>query len=338
MYRTWTVLLVAAALVTVGAGAGGRAPAARVLEIKGKATIVEGENLDRPAAIYGTIYSDERLMVTPDSQVMLVFRGDGHIERVVAPGTFKVTQNGCQPQTGVEQVPLSEQNRATIGKISKGSRGIVQGGVVLVRSPAPPTSNSPSQEQESEPVVVDLGKIRPIAGSTLLVAKPKFAWPAIPKAKQYTLNLYFLGNRVWSANSETTELDYAGETPLKSGAMYAWEVTTTLDDKPMTVCEGMFHTISDRQRADAEALDKLLAKPEPAYLVLAAMWYKQNELVPEAIAANERLAKLAPDSAVYRELAELYFRAGCAEEGTAAEEKMLELEKKAEGGGRKAER
>jgi hypothetical protein len=336
MCRTWTVLLVAVALVVVGAGAGGRSPAARVLEIKGKATIVEGEDFDRPAAVYGTVYADERLLVAPDSQVMLVFRGDGHIERVVARGTFKVTQNGCQPQTGVEQVALSERNKATVGKISKGSRGIVQGGVVLVRSALPPTNEGPSVEDEA--AVVDLGRIRPIAGSTLLATKPKFSWPAIPKAKQYTLNLYFLGNRVWSASSEKTELDYAGDTPLKSGSMYSWEVTTTLDDKPMTVCEGMFHTISDRQRADAEAIEKLLAKPEPAYLALAAMWYKQNELVSEAIVVNEQLAKLVPDSAVYRELAELYFRAGCADEGNAAEEKMLELEKKAEGGGRKAER
>jgi hypothetical protein len=327
MYRTWTVLLAAIVLVVTNAGAGGRAPAARVLEMKGKATIVEGENFDRPAAVYGTIYSDERLKVTSDSQVTLVFRGDGHIERVVAPGTFKVTQHGCQPQTGVEQVPLSEQNRATVGKISKGSRGIVQGGVAMMRSPAPPPGNDPAQDEG--PVVVDLGKLRPVADSTLLVAKPKFSWPAIPKAKQYTLNLYLLGNRVWTANSEKTELDYAGETPLKSGATYSWEVTTILDDKPMTVCEGTFDTISDRQRADAESLDKLLAKPEPAFLVLAALWYKQNKLVLEAIAINEQLATLVPDSAVYRELAELYFRAGCVEEGNAAEEKMLELEKKA---------
>lgn len=336
MCRTWTILLVAIALVVVGAGAGGRAPAARVLELKGKATIVEGEDFDRPAAVYGTIYSDERLIVAPNSQTILVFRGDGHIERIVAAGTFKVTQNGCQPRTGVEQVPLSEQNKATVGKISKGSRGIVQGGVIMVRSPAPPTSDALTVEDE--PAVVDLGKIRPVAGATLLTAKPKFSWPAVPKAKQYTLNLYLLGNRVWSANTEKTELDYAGETPLKSGSMYSWEVTTTLDDKPTTVCDGMFHTISDHQRADAEAIEKLLAKPEPAYLALAAMWYKQNEMVLEAIVVNEQLAKLTPDAAIYRELAELCFRAGCADEGNAAEEKAMELENKAEGGGREAER
>ena len=59
MCRKPVVLLVAVALVVVGVGAGPRAPVARVWEVKGKATIVETENFDRPAAIYGTVYADE---------------------------------------------------------------------------------------------------------------------------------------------------------------------------------------------------------------------------------------------------------------------------------------
>ena len=318
MNRNRVVLLVVVALVARRRGAGPMSPAARVLEVKGKATVVETENFDRPAAIYGTIYADERLEVAKDAQVTLVFRSDGHVERVVAPGTFHVTQSGCQPQTGVQQVAMPEQNRAVVGKISKGPRGIVQGGVVMARAAAPPTSdNAPPQESEL-PLVAAPAKIRPIADSTLLAAKPVFSWPAVPKAKKYTLNLYFLGNRVWSAASETTRLEYSGETPLKSGAMYSWEVTTTIDGKPATVCEGVFHTASERQRAEAAALEKLLAKPEPLYLALAALWYKQNGLVPEAIAVNEQLAKLTPDAAVYRELAELYLQAGREDDANAA--------------------
>jgi hypothetical protein len=337
MNRNRVVPLVAVALVVIGAGAGPRSPAARVLEMKGKATIVEAENFDRPAALYGTIYADERLVVAKDAQVTLVFRSDGHVERVVAPGTFQVTQSGCQPQTGVQQVAMSEQNRATVGKISKGPRGIIQGGVVMVRSPAPPRKNA-GPAQESKPLVIaSPGTIRPIANSTLLTAKPTFSWPAAPKAKTYTFTLYFLGNRVWSAASETPRLEYSGDTPLKSGAMYSWEVTTTLDGKAATVCEGMFRTASDRQQAEAAALKKLLAKPEPAYLALAAMWYKQNDLVPEAIALNEQLAKLTPDAVIYRELVDLYFQAGREEDANAAEATATELEKKAEGGGGKGE-
>jgi tetratricopeptide (TPR) repeat protein len=159
----------------------------------------------------------------------------------------------------------------------------------------------------------------------------------VPKAKKYTLNLYFLGNRIWSAASETPRLEYAGETPLKQGAMYLWEVTATIDGKAATICEGAFHTASERQRTDADALKKLLAKPEVPYLAVAAMWYQQNGLITEAIAVHKQLAKLGNDPAVYGALADIYWRAGRDEEARAAEEKAAELEKKVEGGGRKAE-
>ena len=48
-------------------------------------------------------------------------------------------------------------------------------------------------------------------------------------------------------------------------------MTATIDGKAATICEGAFHTASERQRADAEALEKLLAKPEVPYLAVAAM-------------------------------------------------------------------
>jgi hypothetical protein len=338
MKRACSVLLAGLAFLVMGAGPGPMSPAARVLAVKGKATLSEAENIDRPAVIYGTIYANERLVVAKDAQVTLVFRGDGHIERVVAPGSFKVTLSGCQPQTGVQRVAVPEQHRAVVGKISAGPRGIVQGGVVMARAPPPSTRDNAPPPESNLPLVAGPGKIRPLAESTLLVDKPTFSWPAVPKAKLYTLNLYLVGNRVWSAASERPRLEYAGQQPLKPGAMYTWEVTAAIDGKAVTVCEGVFNMASEAQRANAVALKKLLlAKPEPPYLALAAMWYKQNGLAPLAILVNEELAKLTSDPAVYRELVELYFQAGREEDASAAEVKALELEKKAEGGRRKAE-
>ena len=337
MKPDWTVLLSALLLVVVGIGAGdgARSPVARVLEVKGKATIVDPENFDRPAALFGTVYADDRLVVDKKSSVVLVFRGDGHVERVAASGTLKVTQDGCQPRAGVERLPMPEQSRALVGKISKGSRGIVQGGVVMARA-APPTGGHLPPEGDL-PVRPAPGQIGPVPESTLLTAKPTFSWPAVPNAKKNVLNLYFLGNKVWSASSEATRLEYIGETPLKSGAMYSWEVTTILDGKTATICEGVFRTASDQQQTDAEALKKLIAEPEIPYLAVAALWYKQNGLVTEAIAVHQQLAKLSNDPAVYWALSELCGQAGRNEEARGAEQKAAELEKKAEGGGRKAE-
>ena len=139
MHRNWTILLstVLVAVIGLGAGNGARSPVARVLEVKGKATIIDPENFDRPAAVFSILYADDRLTVDKDSSLVLVFRSDGHVERAAVAGTLKVAQNGCQPKTSVEQVAMSEQNRALVGRISKGPRGIVQGGVVVARA-APP--------------------------------------------------------------------------------------------------------------------------------------------------------------------------------------------------------
>ncbi len=279
--------------------------------MKGSATISDPDNLERPATTFGTVYADDRIVVGKDASLVLVFRDDGHIERIIAAGTFQVTMDGCQPNTGVERLAMPDQNRVLVGKLSKGPRGIVQGGVVLARSAAP-------------------GQIRPIPDSTVLSAKPIFSWPAEPKATKYTLNLYLQGNRVWSASSEAAEASYPGQPPLKSGAMYAWDVTTLVDNKTITVCQGVFHTASEGQRADAEALAKLIIEPKLPYLALAAMWHRQNGFVSEAIALDRQLAKLSGDPAVYWTLAELCWQAGLDEEARRAEQQAAALEKKAE--------
>ena len=339
MTRKFALLSAVIALVVAGAGWGGSAPAARVLEIKGKARVVEAKDLDRPAAVYGTIYADERIVVEKNTQVTLVFRGDGHAERIVAPGTYQVTEKGCKPSKGVEQVAMPEENRVVVGKLSKGPRGIVQGGVVMPRAPAPhPKDDKPTPKPtdlgapsaEKTPAIVELGEFRPVTGSTLLTVKPVFTWPAVPKAKQYKLSLFFLGNQIWTADAETPRLTYSGDTPLKAGALYSWEVTAMIDGKPEPIGEGAFHIANERQRACAAEIEKLLSKPEPLYLALAALWYKQNEMLCEAIAVNEKLTKQAPSMAVYQELAELYTRVGMEKAAVAAEEKAVELEKKME--------
>jgi hypothetical protein len=314
----------------VGAGDGGsRSPIARVLEVKGKATIVDPESFDRPAAVFGTVYDDDRLMVEKNSSVVLVFRGDGHIERITAAGDLKVTPEGCQPKAGVQRLTMSEQGRALVGKISKGAKGIVQGGVVVARSAPRKSDNS---RRGNVAMLGSPGPICPIPESTLLSTKPTFSWPPIPTAKQYALSLYSKGNKIWSGVSQAARLEYSGEA-LKPGTVYLWEVTTSVDGAVTTICEGIFRTASDQQRADAADLQKLIEKPDIPYLALAAMWYKQNGLVSEAIAADQQLAKLCNDPTVYWALAGLCGQAGRDDDARAAEEKAVELEKKAEAEG-----
>jgi len=328
--RNWLILLLGITTVVVASGAGTRFPAARVLEVQGKVTIVSPDKSDRPAALFSVIYADDHLVAAKDAAATLIFRDDGHIERVGSPGTFLVTPSGCQPKIGVEQVVMSEQNRVAVVKISKGPGGIVQGGVVVARNVPQSTTDNAVNDDEPRGLAAP-GQLRPIPESTLLAAKPMFSWPAEAKGKKYHLNLYFRGNRVWSAVSETSRLEYTAKIPLQSGAMYSWEVTTNSDGEAAKICEGVFYTASDRQRAEAAGLEKLLAKPDIPCLALAALWYKQNRFVIEAIAVHERLGKVSDDAAVYWALSELCWQAGREGDAKAAANKAAELDKKAGG-------
>ena len=329
MNKKWTFLFLGITSVVVGAGAGARSPVARVLEVKGKIAIVNPDKTDRAAAMFSIIYADDRLVAAKGAQATLLFRSDGHIERVVSPGTFQVSPSGCQPKNGVEQVVLSAQSQAVVLKISQGPDGIVQGGVVVARA-SPPTTDTSSSDDEPKASAAPR-QIHPLSESTLLAAKPTFSWPSEAKAKKYQLSLYFRGNRVWSATSETAQLEFAAATPLNAGAMYSWEVTAELDGESAKICEGVFYTASDRQRAEAEGLVKLLAKPDVPRLAMAAVWYKQNRFVTEAIAVHEQLAKLNNDAAVYWALSELCWQAGREEDAKAAASKAAELDKKTGG-------
>lgn len=330
MQRTSIVILVAVVL-TLGMGAGPRMPVARVLEVKGKASIIEAEGYERPAAVYGTIYADESLAVNDAGQVTLIFREDGHVERVVAAGKFQVAKDGCRPKQGVEQVKLSDKSRTAIGRIGKGSRGIVQGGVVMPRAPAPRPKEDEALAKADVAAIGQSKEVSPLVGTTLLVSKPKFSWPALADVKAYTLTLSYKDDRVWSVETDSNQTEYAGETSLKPGALYAWEVTATVDGKPVAVHEGVFRMATDKQRAEIAAIREVLAKPSPVALAAAALWYHQNGFLAEAIAANQELAKLSPEVGVYRELAELWFQVGRVDQGEAAMAKAGELEKKVEG-------
>ena len=119
----------------------------------------------------------------------------------------------------------------------------------------------------------------------------------------------------------------AGQTPLKPGAKYTWEVLVSLDDRKVKLCDGQFRIASKEQRGTIESLKKMLENPEPTYLALAAMWYRQNGLLREAIDANERLAAMTADPAVSQELIGLYYETNDEERARAAEEKMNALQK-----------
>ena len=88
---------------------------------------------------------------------------------------------------------------------------------------------------------------------------------------------------------------------------------TDLDFRP--VATGQFMVATESELKQMEELKPLAAGDDRADLLAAALSYRRLGCYAEAIAAFERLARLAPDEAVYREeLAELYRQAGRPEE------------------------
>jgi Flp pilus assembly protein TadD len=77
------------------------------------------------------------------------------------------------------------------------------------------------------------------------------------------------------------------------------------------VATGQFRVTTESELKQLEELRPLAAGGDRTDLLAAALSYRRLGCYAEAIAAFERLAKLAPDEALCREeLAELYRQAG----------------------------
>ena len=152
--------------------------------------------------------------------------------------------------------------------------------------------------------------ITPIQGATVAADRPGFAWPAAKEAKSYQVKLLSGdGRELWRSEATGPKLDYpAGREALKRGYLYRWEVT---DPASRPVTSGQFLVATESELKQLEELRQLAASGDRADLLAAALSYRRLGCYTEAIAAFERLAKLAPEVAVYREeLADLYRQAG----------------------------
>ena len=166
------------------------------------------------------MYADEQLTVADNSRVTLAFRRNGTVERIVQPGTFTVTPDGCQPRKGIVQLPLSQQ-RAVLGKIGKevgrDLSHIVQGGR-RGGSHRPIRAGRASHSTDANPTPGESGtreRFAPLPGATLLEDKPEVLLARPGRCADSTGSACApLGNGVWSARTEQTELEYAGSSPL----------------------------------------------------------------------------------------------------------------------------
>jgi hypothetical protein len=152
--------------------------------------------------------------------------------------------------------------------------------------------------------------ITPIQGATVAADRPGFAWPAAKEAKSYQVKLLSGdGRELWRSEATGPKLDYpAGREALKRGYLYRWEVA---DQDARLLISGQFMVATESEVKQLEDLRPLTASSDRADLLAAALAYRRLGCYAEAIAAFERLAKLAPHEHVYRdELVELSRQTG----------------------------
>lgn len=299
---------------------------ARVMKLKGKVMVKDAAGKSRAARLYRPVYDGEQVAVPAGATVVLGFSKDRHLEQVKASQAVKVTAAGCQPASSVKKlaVPGGRKKFISSGIARVGKYGDRVGSVVTRSGtrPVPPP-------------------VTPIATSVVATAKPVFSWPAVKSAASYEVVVYAARSksRKWSASTNQTRLAYAGKGrrgALRPGSTYRWELIVTGKDKTVKrlyprqegkKTEALTFTVASRSLQAAAGETRPLAESkDETFLALAGLWYMENRMFADAITANERLVKLAPETGLFHAyLAVLYETAGHQQKATRSRARALDL-------------
>jgi hypothetical protein len=267
-------------------------PVAHVLETKGTVTARTADGATRKIAPFGTVYAQERLDLKADALVVLAFRRDGHIEQAKGPAEVTVTEAGAAPPSAVAVLTVPPKQEDSVAKVIRQLPAATEMGVAVMRGGPSPLLGGPSP----------LG-LSPIVGSTVLTDRPTFRWPASPEPRAYHLTVLHKGEKVWDATTSQPFVPFTASRALERGETYQWNVAQNVNtDASVPVCSGRFTVATAQQTAQAAEIEKLAEGKQVRYLTLAAMWYRQNNMLDEALAAAKRLVDLAPDERAFRTL------------------------------------
>src|SRR5438128_575422 len=112
------------------------APAAMVLEVKGKVQLQPAKGMSKALAVMDMLYAGDQLRPNASSEALLVFLADGHHERLQTKGPVTISRNGCTPPDGIERIKKvgTEKNSVLEGlkELGRSSRGAT----IVARSPS----------------------------------------------------------------------------------------------------------------------------------------------------------------------------------------------------------
>jgi hypothetical protein len=268
-------------------------PAGMVLDLKGSVRLKSEGGEARSAKICDLLYAGDRLAIPADGAATVAILGLGAQERLAAGSEATVGAGGCAPATAVVE---RREQRPAVARTMRGVRSAPGDGrkaAIALRSGG------------DEPPA-----ITPIQGATVAADRPGFAWPPAKEAKSYQMRLLSGdGREFWRVETTGPKVNYPeGREALKRGYFYRWEVT---DQDARLLTSGQFMVATESESKQLEELRPLTASSDRADQLAAALAYRRLGCYAEAIAAFERLVKLAPDEGVYRdELSQLFRQAG----------------------------
>jgi hypothetical protein len=272
------------------------APAAMVLEVKGKVDLQPAKGTARALAVMDLLYLGDQLRSNAGAQAVLVFMGDSHQEQVQAKEPVSVGRSGCTPPDRVLLVkkPGPEKKLVLEGlkELSRSSWGATR----ITRSPTEP-----------KPAVVTF------TGTSVLMDRPSFCWPADEKAKSYLVELFTAtGRLLWQATTTMPTLSYPeGKKPLTPNRLYTWHVLSDYGNERKPLAGGDFFFVSAAKASALQALEHGANSSNIPDVLLAAMTYECQGVYEEALRLYERLCELAPqESAYHAARAALYEQAG----------------------------
>lgn len=281
-------------------------PVARILEIKGRVSAQATNTPVRRLSAYGTLYAGDLLRVDPLSSLVVAFRTDGHFETLRGPDEVQVTPAGCLPSRRPSLAGQSPQQTQMRQQVAVEALPVTVLGASVLRGKV--EAVSPHRQ--------------PILRSVVADANPQFAWRAGPAPQRYRLRIYSVVDRavIWSHETMQTSVTYSASHLLEYGKEYEWEVMASHNAGPWAGwCDGRFRVGTGPQCETAKSLRAAVAGDDVAVVALAALWFKKQHMVQEALLAAEKLVALAPgEPGYYRLYSELLERAERLTAATAA--------------------
>jgi hypothetical protein len=270
-------------------------PAAMVLDLAGRVEIKTSEGKAQEARVGDLLYPGERLSVPAGGSATVAVLREGAQERLRPGAEATVGAGGCTPP---EAVAERKGQRPAVARTMRGLR------------PAPGDGRKAGSSFRGDAAERPQATT-PVYGATVAADKPDLAWPAADGVKSYRVRLVAEGSgrEVWRAEANEPRLSYPeGKPALDRGTVYRWIVTGPDYGE---VASGSFAVATEGELRQLDELKALTAGEDRADLLAAALSYRRLGCYVEAIAAYERLAKLAPEEPAYREaLGQLYRVAG----------------------------